>query len=449
MSLLKWNKSGWRDLPIKHQPIYADNAKLDEVLGIIGNLPPLVFSGEVENLKAEIAQAGRGERFILQGGDCAELFRDCSSQKIVNKLKILLQMSVILAYGAKKPVVRIGRIAGQYAKPRSSPTEVINGVEMASYMGDAVNNFEAYSTEARTPNPDRLLSAYFYSASSLNFIRAMIDGGFADLHHPHQWDLYSFENSPRWEDYQTVIERILDALEFMQAFGGIETDSIRRVDFFTSHEGLLLGYEEALTRKSPITNKYYNLGAHMLWIGERTRDIDGAHVEYFRGIDNPVGVKIGASTTTDYLIKLLEKLNPENEEGKVMLITRFGAGKAEKVLPSLIKAVKAEDINVTWSCDPMHGNTITANESGVKTRDFEAILTELRENFIAHRDNGSYLGGVHFELTGDNVTECIGGAGALKDADLCSNYETFCDPRMNYSQGLEMAFLIAGLLNEK
>lgn len=444
-----WGKSSWRGLPIKHQPIYPNKDKVKEVLDTITTLPPLVFSGEIEKLKTELAEAGKGERFILQGGDCAELFKDCTSPKIVNKLKILLQMSVILTFGAKKPVVRIGRIAGQYAKPRSKPTEMVNGIEMASYMGDAVNSFEPFTKEAREPNPKRLLSAYFYSASTINFIRAMIDGGFADLHHPHNWDLHYIEKSSRWKDYQQMVNDILDALNFMESFGGIETESLRHVEFYTSHEGLLLGYEEALTRFSPLTKKHYNMGAHLLWIGERTRDIDEAHIEYFRGIANPIGIKLSASTKADYLIDLLKTLNPDNEEGKIMLITRMGAKKVNEGLPPIVKAIKQSAQNVTWSCDPMHGNTYTAEGSGVKTRNFDAILEEIRETFKVHSDNGGHLGGIHFELTGDDVTECTGGAMELKGEELKDKYETYCDPRLNYSQGIEMAFLISKLLKQQ
>jgi 3-deoxy-7-phosphoheptulonate synthase len=450
MTMLKWSKNSWRDFPAAQQPDYPDMQKLNSTLDDIGALPPLVFSGEIEKLKAEIADAGMGKKFLLQGGDCAERFIDCNSPSIINKIKILLQMSVLLTHGMHHPVVRIGRIAGQYAKPRSNPMETIGGVELPSYKGDNVNGIEP-ALGARIPDPERMRKSYFYSAATLNFVRAMIDGGYADLHHPYTWNLYSIEKSPRWPEYKRRVDSLLDSIRFMETFGGLNSESLGRIEFYTSHEGLLLGYEEAMTRKSPLNDKYYNFGAHMLWIGERTRQIDGAHVEYFRGIANPVGVKIGPKITPDELVELVRKLNPSNEPGKVTLISRMGASKIEAGLPPLIGAVNKAGLCVTWSCDPMHGNTISVGDGGdaYKTRDFNAILDELSKAFGVHRAAGSILSGVHFELTGDDVTECIGGSQELTHTDLGKNYETYVDPRLNYHQALEMAFLITSVMRDE
>ncbi len=437
----KWTTSSWKDHPAKHQPQYQDEKKVQAILEEIAGHPPLVFSGEVEKLKADIAQAGQGKRFILQGGDCAERFQDCNSTIIANKLKILLQMSVVLAHGSRKPVVRLGRIAGQYAKPRSTDFEVVEGVTMHSYFGDIVNGFEA-DVQSRTPDPERMLQGYFHSSATLNFIRAMIDGGFADLHHPERWELAHIQKTSRWAEYEETMDRILDSVYFMEAFTETKPDELGRIEFYTSHEGLLLGYEQAMTVNPPRTEKYYNLGAHFLWIGERTRQLDGAHVEYFRGIANPIGVKVGPSMTPDELNHLLDVLNPENEAGKITLITRMGKEKITGVLPGLIQAVNKAKQKVTWISDPMHSNTIKL-EDGTKTRPFDMILEELSLAFQVQKDNGSHLGGVHFELTGDDVTECIGGAQDLRGEHLSLHYETYCDPRLNYTQSLEMAFLMA------
>lgn len=439
-----WEPGSWRQRDSVQQPQYPDPAAYEAALASLRVCPPLVSVGEVDNLRSRLAQAGRGEAFILQGGNCAERFIDCRADSIANKLKILLQMSVILTYGVRKPVVRIGRFAGQYAKPRSNDFEVIDGTSLPSYRGDAVNSVDP-TIAARTPDPQRLVSSYFYAAATLNHIRALIDGGFADLRHPYTWTLRSMESSRNWPEYKAVLDRILDAIQFMESFGGARSDVLGRVDFFTSHEGLLLGYEEALSRKDADSGRWYNLGAHMLWIGVRTRQLCGGHIEYCRGIANPIGLKVDTSTRPEDLLALLDVLNPDNEEGRVTMISRLGAGRVDEHLPALIRSVRDVGHRVVWSCDPMHGNTVTV-EGGLKTRDFSVVLDELRRTFDVHRREGSHLAGVHFELTADEVTECIGGPEDLTSGDLSRRYETYCDPRLNCSQSLEMAFLIARLL---
>lgn len=439
-----WTPASWRKKRAIQQPAYIDWGKYEKILAQIRDLPPLVFPGEVLHLKKKIGEAGKGRRFILQGGDCVERFIDCNEKTIMNKLKIILQMSVILTYAARKPVVRIGRIAGQFSKPRSLPIEKINGVDIPVYRGDSINSYEPEMT-ARIPKPSRLLKSYYHASATINYIRAMIDGGFADLHQPYTWNLYEIEQTGKWEEYRGIVEQILDAIRFMESFGGVYAEKLGRIEFYTSHEGLHLGYEEAMTRKDHHLNKYFNLGAHMLWIGERTRGIDAAHVEYFRGISNPIGIKLGPTVTADELTELLVRLNPANEEGRITLITRLGAGNVRKVLPGLIQKVKQKKAEVTWSCDPMHGNTALTKD-GFKTRNFDEILKELKQTYLVHKENSSCLSGVHFELTGDDVTECTGGAVNLKPRDLSRNYQTFCDPRLNYAQGMEMAFLIAKLI---
>lgn len=439
-----WRPDSWRDRQAVQQPPYSDLAAVETVLAELRHYPPLVVPAEVEHLKRQIATAGRGEAFILQGGNCAERFIDCQAEPIANKLKVLLQMSVILTYGVRKPVVRIGRIAGQYAKPRSSDFENVDGMELPSYRGDAVNCVEP-DPAGRQPDPDRLRQAYFFAATTLNHLRALIDGGFADLHHPDNWDLKSFEGTRNWAEYRDVVERIMDAISFMESFGGVKSESLGRVDIYTSHEGLLLGLEESFTRQDGSSGRYYNLGAHMLWIGARTRQLDGAHVEYYRGIANPIGVKVDPKCSPDELVELTRVLNPNNEPGRLSLVTRVGADRVHDVLPPLVRAVQESGAIVTWSCDPMHGNTVSV-ESGRKTRDFSVVLEELRRTFLVHKQCGSYLAGVHFELTGDDVTECIGGSERITSTDLDRRYETYCDPRLNCSQSLEMAFLIARML---
>lgn len=435
-----WHPHRWQDLPALHQPAYSDAAGYARALERLAGLPPIVFPGEVERLKSQIAEAARGQRFILHGGDCVERFADCNPTAITNKLKILLQMSVVLSHAARKPIVRIGRIAGQYFKPRSSDTEEIDGRVVLSYRGDGVNGF---APEDREPDPDRLVSGYFHATATLNYIRSMIDGGFADLHHPYTWNLDSIERSEKWEDYRAIVESILDAIHFMESFGGVNAESLGRVEFFTAHEGLHLGYETALTRAEE--DRYYNLGAHMLWIGNRTRAVGSAHVDYFRGISNPIAVKLSTQAEPREVTELCKILNPENEPGRLSLITRLGASSVSTALPTLVKAVQDEGATVAWVCDPMHGNTITT-ASGRKTRRFTDVLNELSETFAVHAENGSTLAGVHFELTGEDVTECIGGAVNLEESDLLINYQTYCDPRLNYEQSVEMAFRISELL---
>jgi len=439
----EWQPDSWKNFPILQQPTYDDPAEVEKVLQKISGLPPLVFSGEIDNLRHHLAEVCEGRAFLLQGGDCAESFEACRSELIANKIKILLQMSLVMCYGSRKPIVRVGRIAGQYAKPRSSNHEEIDGEKYLSFRGDIVNSFQA-DKELRKADPGRLLRSYQKSALTLNFIRAMISGGFADLHHPENWNLRFIEKSEQEKKYRALVDNIQDAMSFMGIFG--ESDrSLNSVDFFTSHEGLLLAYESAMTRYLERKKGYYNLGAHMLWIGDRTRQLDGAHIEFFRGIVNPVGIKVGPSAEPKTIVEICQRLNPSNTPGKVVLITRFGHDKIREGLPPFIEAIQKAEQKVVWSCDPMHGNTIKV-ENGVKTRDFNAILGEVQGAFDCHKEAGTYLGGIHFELTGDNVTECIGGSEGLKSGDLGRNYETYCDPRLNYSQSLEMAFLISEML---
>jgi 3-deoxy-7-phosphoheptulonate synthase len=442
-----WNPESYRSKKAAQQPEYADAGKLEEVLSELATVPPLVTPGEVERLKTGIAEAGRGNQFILQGGDCVERFEDCTEDRITNKIKILLQMSVILTYAARKPVLKIGRIAGQYFKPRSSPFEAVDGVELPSYRGDGVNGNE-YDAEIRAADPGRLRRSYFSATATLNFIRAMISGGFADLHNPYNWNLYPIEQNERWKEYRDIVEHIVDAVTFMESFGGINTESVGNVDFYTSHEGLHLGYEESMTRFDPASGKYYNTGAHMLWIGERTRAVDGAHAEYFRGVANPIGVKLGPDSANDDLPRLLDLLNPKNEPGKITLITRPGLNAVREGLPRIIREVKKSGAVVTWCADPMHGNTV-ATERGYKTRRFQDVLDELAASFEIHRGLDTSLSGVHFELTGDDVTECLGGGQNLGEKDLDARYESFCDPRLNYAQSMEMSFLISDYLKNE
>jgi len=439
-----WSPDSWKKYTALQQPVYSDVELYENILEKLRGYPPLVFQGEVEHLKSQIAGAGAGNGFILHGGNCAERFIDCNAPTIMNQLKILLQMSIILTHGLRKSVIRIGRIAGQYAKPRSSDTEMVNGIKLPSYRGDSVNGYDP-TPESRRPDPERLLQAFYISSTTLNYIRSMIEGGFADLHYPYTWNLYSIDQTAEWPEYKEIVENILDAIHFMESFGGVKPEYLGRVDMYTSHEGLLLGYEEALTRKDEKTGRYYNLGAHMVWIGNRTRDPEGAHVEYFRGIANPIGIKVDQSCSAEEVTDLLHILNPEKEAGRIMLITRFGVDHTEDGLPGIIRAVTASGSPVTWSCDPMHGNTHTVMGNR-KTRSFSKVLEELRTSFHIHKSMGTYLAGVHFELTGDDVTECTGGAVDVKDEDLGQNYQTLCDPRLNYAQSLEMAFLIAKML---
>lgn len=446
-SLSQWTPSSWQTRPITQQPTYRDPQAVAATLDQIKALPPLVFSGEIERLRAQIADAAEGRAFVLHGGDCAERFDECNRDTIVRKLKILLQMSLVLTHALRKPVVRIGRIAGQFAKPRSSDTETIDGVALPSYRGDLVNDLP-FEAGAREPDPQRLLMSYYHSASTLNFIRALLYGGFADLHHPDHWQLHFLGDSPQRGRFQSVANRITDAIEFFESLGSMSTAVLNRVEFFTSHEGLHLAYEQAHTTKPPRRERHYDLGAHFLWIGDRTRDLDGAHVEFFRGIANPIGIKVGPSCPPDELSRLVEALDPEARPGRLTVITRYGQDKIAEHLPAHIEAVRRTGRRVLFSCDPMHGNGIKTS-AGVKTRDFNAILGELSRAFEIHAAEGSHLGGVHFELTGNDVTECIGGAEGLGEDDLARSYESGCDPRLNYTQSLEMAFLIADLVRAR
>jgi 3-deoxy-7-phosphoheptulonate synthase len=445
-----WSRHSWQGKEEAQRIAYENETAVREAVAQLESFPPLVTSMEIENLRKRLTNAAEGNAFVLQGGDCAETFAETVPDKITNKLKILLQMGIVLAQGLKRPIVRVGRFAGQYAKPRSSPMEkgkLPNGDEatLMSYYGDLVNGSE-FTEDQRTPDPYRMVKAFKHSAMTLNFIRSLIDGGFADLHHPEYWDLGFLDKADLTEqtdrEYHAIAERIKNSLEFMEAITERSIDRVARPEFYTSHEGLNLRYEAALTREVPRKQGFYNLSCHLPWIGERTRQLDGAHVEFFRGIRNPVGVKIGPSMTGDDLVALANTLNPCGEKGKLVIICRFGAGKVADVLPPLIKAIRQSEQHPVWICDPMHANT-TKTEAGIKTRRFEHIAQELQEAIEVHKQEDSILGGVHFELTGENVTECVGGAAGVSETDLDLNYETLCDPRLNYEQAMEMAFAIA------
>jgi len=442
----KWSPNSWKNFEAKQQPTWPADSKLDKVLEILEKRLPLVFSGEIETLKNKMAKAAKGEMFLLQGGDCAERFSP-TFDDVKNKLKILLQMNMVLMYGASKPVIKVGRFAGQYAKPRSAATEVIDGQEMPSYFGDIVNKPEP-NLKARTPNPKNMLDAYNYSASTINIVRGLSNGGFADLHRVHDWNKEFVKSSPASEHYQEIADDISKSLDFMKACGIEDTEAISATTFFTSHEALLLEYEAALTHAIKGSNKYYDQSGHMVWVGNRTRDLDGAHIEFLRGIENPVGIKVGPGMLAEDAIALIQKLNPKNKEGKINVITRYGANVIDNELPSMIKAITTKGLNVLWSCDPMHENT-TKTENGYKTRNFNAILKELKRFFAIHRELGTVAGGVHLELTGEDVTECTGGAEQLSIKSLEQNYATACDPRLNDKQAIEMAFLIASEISAK
>ena len=438
----EWQKSDWRNKPRVQMPDYTDAEALQAVEAQLAKYPPLVFAGEARTLKDKLAAASRGEAFLLQGGDCAESFEQFSADGIRDTFKVMLQMAMVLTFGAKVPVVKVGRMAGQFAKPRSAPTETKDGVELPSYRGDIINELD-FTPEARIPDPNKMLQAYTQAAATLNLLRAFSTGGYADVHQVHQWTL-GFTESEKAAKYRDMANRISDTLDFMKA-AGVDSDNttaLQTVSFFTSHESLLLEYEEALCRQDSTSGKWLAGSGHMIWIGDRTRQPDGAHVEFARGVLNPVGLKCGPTTTADDLKVLMEKLNPENEAGKLTLIARFGAGSVGEHLPRLIKAVQEEGANVVWSCDPMHGNTIKS-ASGYKTRPFESVLREVREFFAVHKAEGTIPGGVHFEMTGQDVTECTGGVRAVTDEDLSDRYHTACDPRLNASQSLELAFLVA------
>ena len=436
-----WSKSDWRNKPRVQMPDYPDTDALNAVEAQLRQYPPLVFAGEARRLREELARASRGEAFLLQGGDCAESFEQFSADGIRDTFKVMLQMAVVLTYGAKVPVVKVGRMAGQFAKPRSAPTEVQNGVELPSYRGDIINEL-AFTPEARIPDPKKMLQAYTQAAASLNLLRAFSTGGFADIHRVHSWTT-GFADEDRAAAYRDLSNRISDALDFIAATGlDDKVDALSTVDFYTSHEALLLEYEEALCRIDSTTGLPVAGSGHMVWIGDRTRQPDGAHVEFCQGIQNPIGLKCGPTTTAEDLKVLMGKLNPDNAAGRLTLIARFGAGAVAEHLTRLIETVKAEGANVVWVCDPMHGNTIKS-ATGYKTRPFERVLSEVREFFAVHREMGTIPGGVHFEMTGADVTECTGGVRAVKEEDLSDRYHTACDPRLNASQSLELAFLVA------
>jgi 3-deoxy-7-phosphoheptulonate synthase len=441
-----WFPGSWQARPARQQPSYPDPAALSHALAQLSFLPPLVTSWEIERLKEQLGDAVRGDRFLLQGGDCSEAFADCESAAITRKLKILLQMSMVLVQGGKRRVIRVGRFAGQYAKPRSSDLEVKDGVSLPAYRGDLINR-PGFTPAERIPNPDLLLRAYERSALTLNFIRALVDGGFADLHHPEYWDLGFASKSPLAGEYRALMDALLDSLRFVETVTGGKLSDIERVDFFTSHEALHLAYEQALTRQVPRREGWYNLSTHLPWVGDRTRALDGAHIEYLRGIANPVAVKLGPSITPDEAVALTQVLNPHNEPGRLTFILRFGANKIEAALPAIVEAIRGRQAAVLWCCDPMHGNTETTSQ-GIKTRRFENILRELRSAAHVLRECDARLGGVHFELTGENVTECVGGASGVTEADLSRDYRTQVDPRLNFEQALEMAMLLASLLRE-
>ncbi|HET8819643.1 MAG TPA: 3-deoxy-7-phosphoheptulonate synthase class II [Xanthomonadaceae bacterium] len=435
-----WSPGSWRACTASQQPAYPDAGELAAALEELHALPPLVTSWEIMALKRQLAEAQDGRRFLLQGGDCAESFADCTPEVISNRLKVLLQMSLVLVHGMRLPVVRVGRFAGQYAKPRSADTETRDGVSLPSYRGDIVNG-PAFTAAARTPDPRRMIKAHARSAMTMNFVRSLIDGGFADLHHPEYWDLGWVGHSPLADEYHRMVAGIGDAVRFMETLSGAEVHNLNRVDFYTSHEALLLPYEEAHTRQVPRQWGWFNLGTHLPWIGMRTAALDGAHVEYFRGIRNPVAVKVGPSMGVDHVLRLLDVLNPDDEPGRLTLVHRMGAANVASALPPLLDAVRRDGRRVLWVCDPMHGNTEpTAN--GYKTRRFSNIRSELEQSFELHAAAGTRMGGVHLELTGEDVTECLGGARELTELDLERAYRSMVDPRLNYEQALETAMLI-------
>ncbi|AVT76042.1 MULTISPECIES: class II 3-deoxy-7-phosphoheptulonate synthase [Rhodopseudomonas] len=444
----RWTPDSWRAKPVQQMPQYPDVKALADVEAQLASFPPLVFAGEARNLKKALATVAAGDAFLLQGGDCAESFAEHGANNIRDLFRVFLQMAIVLTYAGASPVVKVGRIAGQFAKPRSAPVEKRDGVELPSYRGDIINDV-AFTEEARVPDPRRQIEAYRQSAATLNLLRAFAKGGYASVENVHRWMLQSVSDSPQSKAYADLADRVSGALDFMRACGltfAVDS-SLGTTDFYTSHEALLLGYEQAMTRVDSTTGDWYATSGHMLWIGDRTRQLDHAHVEYFRGIKNPIGLKCGPSLKTDELLKLIDILNPENEPGRLTLIGRFGADKIGEHLPAMVRAVQREGRTVVWSCDPMHGNTITSN-SGYKTRPFDRILSEVRSFFAVHAAEGTHAGGVHLEMTGQNVTECLGGARAITDEDLNNRYHTACDPRLNAEQSIDMAFLIADLLKQ-
>lgn len=439
----KWTPDSWKNKKALQMPTYSDLSKLAQTEEKLQNLPPLVFAGEVRDLKNYLAQASAGKAFVLQGGDCAESFSEFNSNKIRDTLRVILQMSVVLTFAGSMPVVKIGRVAGQFAKPRSDDFEEKSGKKLPSYRGDIINSAE-FTEKARQPDPERMLQAYYQSASTMNLLRAFTKGGYADLHRVHRWNLDFVKDSPLTERYEDLASRIDETLGFMRACG-LDSDKvsdIRETKLFTSHEALLLPYEQAMTRIDSTTGEWYNTSAHMLWIGARTNQSENAHAEFLRGINNPIGIKIGKDTSPDDIFRLLDILNPENEEGKIMLISRMGHDNVRKYLPNILKSVHQDERNVLWSCDPMHGNTFKTG-NGYKTRSFDKVIEEIKGFFDSHAMVGTYPGGIHLELTGENVTECIGGGDNISDHDLEQRYNTACDPRLNANQSLEIAFILA------
>ena len=445
----KWSRESWRTKPIVQVPEYPDQAALTAVEKQLRSYPPLVFAGEARRLKAALAKVAEGNAFLLQGGDCAESFAEFHPDNIRDTFRVMLQMAVVLTFGAAMPIVKVGRMAGQFAKPRSAPDETIGGVTLPSYRGDNINGMD-FTKEARVPEPQRMVQAYNQSAATLNLLRAFAQGGYADLHKVHQWTLGFMADAATADKYSRFADRIQETLEFMEACGltGETVPQIRETEFYTSHEALLLPYEEAMTRNDSTTGMWYGCSAHMLWLGERTRQPDHAHVEFMRGIQNPVGVKIGPKTAPDELLALCDALNPQNEAGRLTLISRMGAERVTEHLPTLLRAITREGRKVVWTCDPMHANTVKSS-TGYKTRRFDSVLAEVRAFFAVHRAEGTHPGGVHFEMTGQDVTECVGGTQAVSEASLGDRYHTHCDPRLNASQALELAFLIAEALKDE
>jgi 3-deoxy-7-phosphoheptulonate synthase len=444
-----WTPASWRNKPAKHLPTdYPDAAALARAEQTLRGMPPLVFAGEARRLKSLLGEVAAGRAFLLQGGDCAESFKEFHADNIRDLFRLILQMAVVLTFAGGKPVVKVGRMAGQFGKPRSSPVETQDGVELPSYRGDNINGME-FTAEARTPDPQRLLQGYHQSSATLNLLRAFAGGGYADLHNIHRWTLGFVADSPQGAQYRDLADKISETLQFMEAIGvtAESQPALHQVDFFTSHEGLLLNFEEAMTRVDSTSGDWYDTSAHLLWIGERTRQLDGAHVEFFRGIRNPVGLKVGPTLEPDELLRLIDALNPKNEPGRLTLYGRFGYDKIEQRLPRLLAATKADGRQVVWAIDPMHGNTLTAN-NGYKTRPFDRILSEVKSFLEACRAEGVHPGGVHLEMTGQNVTECLGGARAVSEGDLADRYHTHCDPRLNGEQALELAFLVAEKLKD-
>ena len=443
-----WSKDSWRKKPVIQVPEYDDLSKLKKVEDRLSSYPPLVFAGEARRLKENLGKVSRGEAFLLQGGDCAESFAEHHPDNIRDTFRVILQMAIILTFGAGCPIIKVGRIAGQFAKPRSEPFESKGDIDLPSYRGDIVNGIE-FEEDLRIPDPERQIMAYRQAASTLNLLRAFAQGGYANLDHVHRWNMSFVKESKQGEQYEALANRISETLNFMDAVGinSDTTSELRSVDFYTSHESLLLGYEESLTRIDSTSGEWYDTSAHMLWIGDRTRQPDGAHIEFVRGINNPIGLKCGPSLEADELLKLIDIINPNNDEGRLTLITRYGANNINENLPKLLKKIKSEGRNVVWSCDPMHGNTIKAS-NGYKTRPLDSILSEVKQFIDIHKAEGTYAGGVHFEMTGQNVTECLGGTQEILEEDLTDRYHTHCDPRLNANQALDLAFLISEKLKE-